>query len=53
LLQQREVVFQMPVLGDAAIHHMIQVESLEVDRLAFTLHFAELAGEVAGKVLAH
>jgi hypothetical protein len=49
LLQQREVVLKVPVLGDAAIHHVIQVERLEVDRLSLPLHGAELAGEMTGE----
>jgi hypothetical protein len=49
LLQQRQVVFQMPVLRDAAIHHVIQVEGLKTGRLALALHLAELAGEMPVK----
>src|SRR5258706_695630 len=37
----------MPVLRDAAAFDAIQIEGLEVDRLALTLNRAELASEVA------
>src|SRR5258707_13432143 len=40
----------MPVFDDPAVLHAIQVEGLEVDRLAFALDVLELAREMAAKV---
>jgi len=40
----------MPVFDDPAVLRAIQVEGLEVDRLAFALDVLELAREMAAKV---
>src|SRR5260221_12674486 len=50
LLQQRQVVFEMPVLGDAAVVNAVDVGGNEIDCAAVTLLCRRAAAEDAGKV---
>src|ERR1700704_1047884 len=50
LLQQHQIVLDVPVIGDAAVLDLDEVGGDEGDRLAFALRLSELAGEMAGKV---
>src|SRR5712675_1193651 len=53
LLQQRQIVLDVPIVGDAAVLDLDEVGGDEGDRLAFALRLPELAGEMAGKVHMH
>src|SRR5882757_3810901 len=53
LLQQRQIVLDMPVVGDAAVLDLDQIRSDEEDRLALALRLPELAGEMAGEIHVH
>src|SRR5260221_5134086 len=50
LLQQCQIVFYVPIVGDAAVLDLDEVGGDERDRLALALRFSELAGEMAGEV---
>src|SRR5437879_8845553 len=53
LLQQRQIVLDVPIVGDAAVLDLDEVGGDEGDRLAFALRLPELAGEMAGEVHMH
>src|SRR6267378_6919298 len=53
LLQQRQIVLDVPVVGDAAVLDLDEVSGDEGDRLAFALRLREPAGEMAGEVHMH
>src|SRR6266436_1546671 len=52
-LQQRQIVLDVPIVGDAALLDLDEVGSDEGDRLAFALRLPELAGEMTGEVHMH
>jgi hypothetical protein len=49
LLEEREIVFQMPVVGDPAVVDTHDVGGCEIDRLAGARASHESAGEMAGE----
>src|ERR1700687_5614197 len=53
LLQQRQIVFDMPIVGDAAVLDLDEVSGDEGDRLALALRLPEPAGKMAGEVHMH
>src|ERR1700675_4711236 len=53
LLQQRQIVLDVPIVGDAAVLDLDEVGGDEGDRLALALRLAEPAGEMAGEVHVH
>src|ERR1700730_15311647 len=53
LLQQREIVLDVPIVSDAAVLDLEEVSSDEGDRLALALRLPEPAGEMAGEVHMH
>src|SRR5260370_20215200 len=53
LLQQRQIVLDVPVVGDAAVLDLDEVGGDEGDRLAFALRLSELASEVTCEVHMH
>src|SRR6266853_2438967 len=53
LLQQREIVLDVPIVGDAAVLDLDEVGGDEGDRLALALRLPEPAGEMAGEVHMH
>jgi hypothetical protein len=50
LREQRQVVLDMPVVGDAAVRDLQQVGRDEIDRLTLALGLAEGPGEVAFEI---
>src|SRR5229473_699833 len=52
-LQQRQIVLDMPIVGDAAVLDLDEVGGDEGDRLALALRLPEPAGEMAGEVHMH
>src|SRR5258708_4102510 len=52
-LQQRQIVLDVPIIGDAAVLDLDDVSGDEGDRLAFSLGLPELAAEMAGEVQMH
>src|SRR6266481_8871117 len=52
-LQQRQIVLDVPIVGDAAVLDLEEVSGDEGDRLAFALCLPELAAEMAGEVHMH
>src|ERR1700730_15948780 len=53
LLQQREIVLDVPIVGDAAVLDLEEVSGDEGDGLAVALDPAEGAGEMAGEAHVH
>jgi len=49
LLLQSQVVFDVPILGDASIGDAVNVSGDEIDRLALALNLPEASGEVAAE----
>jgi len=49
LLEQRQVVFDVPIVGDPAVLDLHEIGGDEVDRLALALRLAERAGEMSGE----
>src|SRR6266478_2891942 len=49
LLQQREIVLDVPIVGDPAVLDLDEISSDEGDRLTFALPLAKLASEVTGE----
>src|SRR5229473_2402184 len=52
-LQQRQIVLDVPIVGDATVLDLDEIGRDEGDRLAFALRLSELAGEVTGEVHVH
>src|SRR5258708_3181624 len=52
-LQQRQIVLDVPVVGDAAVFDLDEVSGDEGYRLAFALRLPEPAGEMAGEIHMH
>src|SRR5579863_6623398 len=50
LREQRQIVLDVPVVGDAAVRDLQQVRRDEIDRLALALGLAERAGEAAPEI---
>src|SRR6266566_4573667 len=53
ILQQREIVLDVPIVGDAAVLDLDEVSSDEGVGLAVALDLAEGAGEMAGETHVH
>src|SRR6267143_1271245 len=53
LLQQHQIVLDVPIVGDAAVLDLDEVSGDEGDRLAFALRLPEPAGEMAGEIHMH
>src|SRR5712671_71577 len=53
LLQQRQIVLDVPIVGDAAVLDLDEIGGDEGDRLALALRLPEPAGEMAGEVHMH
>src|SRR5260370_14325697 len=53
LLQQRQIVLDVPVVGDPAVLDLDEVSGDEGDRLTFALPLTKLAGEMAGEAHMH
>jgi hypothetical protein len=49
LLHQRQVVLQVPVIGDLSVLHAIDVNGTEADLAAIAFEIFEAAGEMPGK----
>src|SRR5712672_1456378 len=52
-LQQRQIVLDVPIVGDAAVLDLDEVSSNEGDRLALALRLPEPTGEMAGEAHMH
>src|SRR6195256_449283 len=50
LLQQRQIVLDVPIVGDAAVLDLDEVGGDKGDRLALALRLPEPAGEMAGEI---
>src|SRR6266849_7935589 len=53
LLQQRQIVLDVPIVGDAPVLDLEEIGGDEGDRLALALRLAEPAGEMAGEAHVH
>src|ERR1700720_4257179 len=49
LLEQRQIIFDVPVVGDAAVSDLDEIGGDEGDRLSLALRLAEGAGEMSGE----
>src|SRR5258708_8515829 len=53
LLEQCQIIFDMPVVDDLAVFDLHKVGGDEIDPLAVALRLSELAGEMAGEFHVH
>src|SRR5260370_4427458 len=53
LLEQCQIIFDMPVVDDLAVFDLHKVGGDEIDLLAVALRLSELAGEMAGEFHVH
>src|SRR5260370_38527801 len=53
LLEQCQIIFDMPVVDDLAVFDLHKVGGDEIDLLAIALRLSELTGEMAGEFHVH
>src|SRR5258708_30330831 len=53
LLEQCQIIFDMPVVDDLAVFDLHKVGGDEIDLLAVALRLSALAGEIAGEFHVH
>jgi len=53
LLHQREVVFQMPVVGDLSVLHAIDVNCAEANLATVAFQIFKAAAEMSGKAVSN